>query len=77
MEERGNLLTLRRNGEIVAEAKLFVYDDAKALRTLLEGYQEIASLVSFELLNTVTVACHPDLSEAMGPQGIVIDLKDA
>lgn len=74
--ERGNLLTLRRGGVVVAEAKLYVYDDTKALRTLLEGYQEISSLVAFELVNTVAVACNPELREQMGDQGIIIDLKD-
>lgn len=74
--ERGNLLTLKRGGVVVGEAKLFIYDDTAALRTLLEGFQEIASLVAFELVNTVAVACNPSLREQMGDQGIVIDLQE-
>lgn len=76
MDERGNILTIKRNGVVVAEAQLFIHDDTLALRTLLEGWPQIASEVGFEILNAVTVACNPELYDLMGPQGITIDLKD-
>ena len=76
MDERGNILTLKRNGVVVAEAQLFIHDDTLALRTLLESWPQIASEVGFEILNAVTVACTPALYEQMGPQGIFVDLED-
>ena len=75
MSERGPLLSIKLNGEVVAEATLIVHDAGKAWYAFLEAFPEANHLIAGEVLNTMRIACHDDLWEKQGAQGIVIDLK--
>ena len=76
MEEQPNqLLTIKLDGKVVAEATLVIYDAASAWLAFQESFAMLSSVIVGEFFNTMRVACHEDLKAERGPQGIMIDLN--
>ena len=75
MEARGVVLRLTLDDRVVAEAPLYIYDAAAAWEVFQSAFAVIAPAVVGDLYNTVRVACHEDLLQSMGPQGIIVNLQ--
>ena len=69
------LLTIRLDGQVVAEATLVVHDGPGAWKAFQAAFANVAPFMVGEIFNTMRVACDPELRAEMGPQGMTIDLN--
>lgn len=69
------LLVIRVDGEVVAEAQLAVYDEAKAWDAFCNAFAQIPAVAVGEIFNAVRVGCSPELREMGVTTGLVIEMS--